>query len=306
MIDQGLTELTGTTSGEAAWGVLLPDYQRGQKIAVKVNFNNASSCSDGDNEIDALIEPVNALIGSLIAAGVQEDDVWVYDASRRMPSRFYDRRRYTGARYISTACTDRVAAFSHADPSLRVSFAHPSLSDRWLADLLYEATYLVNMPILKGHGIHPVTLGFKNHFGTIDNVTGWGDPNDNLHFYIAPRAGQYSPDYSPLVDIYANSNIAGKTILTVGDGLFGAPGAAAEPVRWRTLGDHAPNSLFFSRDPVAIDCVMCDFLRSEWDQLPNSAYDYLRLAAELGLGTFEQGSPQGSGYTQIEYIRLSL
>jgi hypothetical protein len=303
MVNHGLMQLTGMTSVAAAWGALLPDYAPGQKIAVKVNFNNAS-CGDSDNQIDALIEPVNALIGSLVAAGIQEDDVWIYDASRRMPSRFYSRRQYTSALYIATDCADQTPTFGHVDPSLRVPFADAGLNDRWLPDLLYEATYLVNMPILKGHGIHPVTLGFKNHFGTIDNITGWGSEPDNLHYHIYPGHEFYNPD--SLVDIYANPNIGGKTVLTVGDGLFGAPGASAEPVRWGTFGDNAPNSLFFSADPVASDCVMADVIRREWTWLSDATYDYLRVAADRGLGTFESGDPGGSGYSEIDYLYIEI
>jgi uncharacterized protein (DUF362 family) len=46
-----------------------------------------------------------------------------------------------------------------------------------VTDVLRNAT-LINMPIMKGgHPIAGVTLGFKNHFGTIDNPGG-------LHTYI--------------------------------------------------------------------------------------------------------------------------
>ena len=157
-------------------------------------------------------------------------------------------------------------------------------------------------PILKRHSIHPVTLGFKNHFGSLDNLGGAG--NDNPHPYIDPHDSRYRPDFSPLVEINSNPNTAGKTVLTVGDGLFGAPSVGAMPVPWDTFSG-APNSLLFSRDPVAIDCVMCDLLRAEWG-LDEAAYDYLRLAQEWGLGTFYRGDPWGGGYTQFEYVRVNL
>jgi len=304
MVEQGLMQLTGATSVAAAWEDILPTYQPGQKIAVKVNLNNASP-HDADNRIDALIEPVNALIRSLVTAGIQEEDVWIYDAIRPMPPRFYDRRQYTQARYFdSEGCADEEATFNLVDESLRVSFSKSALKTaRWLTDLLYQATYVINMPILKRHGLHPVTLGFKNHFGSLNYLEGPG--GDNLHPYIKPYDWRYSPAFSPLVDIYANPNVADKTVLTVGDGLFGASSYSDTPVRWTTFGDEAPNSLFFSCDPVAIDCVMCDLLDAEWE-LDDAAYDYLRLAQERGLGTFERGDPWGKGYAILEYVRVAL
>jgi len=305
MVDRGLMELTDTASVATAWTVLLPAYQPGQKIAIKVNLNNAS-CGDTDKKIDALVQPVNALIGSMVTAGIREEDVWVYDAMRPMPSRFYGRRQYTQARYFDGAgCADERATFNHVDASLRVAFSNPAMSTgRWLTDLLYRATYLINMPILKRHGTHPVTLGFKNHFGSLSNLVGSG--HDNPHIYINPNDYRYSPDFSPLVDINANPNVAGKTVLTVGDGLFGASSVSAVPTPWyKTFQGEAPNSLLFSRDPVAIDCVMCDLLHAEWGVV-DAAYDYLRLAEERGLGRFERGDPWGSGYTRIEYTWVEL
>jgi uncharacterized protein (DUF362 family) len=304
MVEDGLIHLAGEASVAAAWRALLPVYQPGQKIAVKVNLNNAS-CSDTDNRIDALIEPVNALIRSLIAAGIREEDVWVYDALRPMPSRFYSRRQYTQARYFDSAgCADARATFNLMDDSLRVTFSHSAMRiTRWLTDLLYEATYVINMPIIKRHGTHPVTLGFKNHFGSLNNLGGGGD--DNPHIYIRPTDSHYDPNFSPLVDINANANIAGKTVLTMGDALFGASSVGATPSRWGTFGDDAPNSLLFSRDAVAIDCVMCDLLDAEWGVV-DATYDYLRLAEQRGLGRFERGDPWGSGYTHFEYVRVGL
>jgi hypothetical protein len=304
MLEGGLLELTGVGSVGAAWATLLPGYSSGKKIAIKVNFNNSRACEDSDNVIDALIEPVNALISSMVQAGVQAEDIWIYDASRGIPSRFYERRENQQTRHIDRlGCVDQVATFDHAPPSLRVSFSHPDMvTDRWLADLLYHASYLINMPILKRHGTHPVTLGFKNHFGSLDSLGGAG--SDNPHPYINPTSDRYTADFSPLVEINANPNIAQKTVLTVGDALFGASAVGATPAPWTTFGG-SPNSLLFSRDAVAIDCVMSDLLRAEWG-LDDAAYDYLMLAEQWGLGTFEEGDPWGGGYNLLAYRYVEL
>jgi hypothetical protein len=305
MLERGLVELTGVGSVGGAWATLLPGYSPGKRIAVKVNFNNCGGCDDSDNVIDALVEPVNALISSLVEAGVQAQDVWVYDAIRPIPARFYGRRVNQQARYIDgSGCADQVATFNHVHPSLKVSFSHPGMvTDRWLTDLLYHASYLINMPILKRHGAHPVTLGFKNHFGSLDNLGGDGD--DNPHPYIIPSDDRYSANFSPLVEINANPNIAQKTVLTVGDALFGASSVSARPEPWTTFGGSSPNSLLLSRDRVAIDCVMCDLLRAEWGLDP-AAYDYLMLAEQRGLGTFEKGDPWGARYDRLDYRYVEL
>ena len=65
-----------------------------------------------------------------------------------------------------------------------------------------------------------------------------------------------------------------------------------------------PNSLFFATDPVAVDCVMCDFLAAEFGEETTFA-NYLRLASQAGLGVYERGNPWGSGYQQIDHLKVS-
>ncbi len=174
------------------------------------------------------------------------------------------------------------------------------------------------MPIIKRHSgedFNPVTLSFKNHFGSIDRITGSG--NDNLHHYIDITHDLYQTTYSPLVDIYLNPNIRDKTVLILGDGLYGGTGWGSEPIQsWSIFGDDACNSLFFGVDPVATDCVMADLIMAEGLVTTTHTYDYLFCAHEAGLGTCEGTwdepggdplrMPYGSGYQGIEYERVDL
>ena len=82
MVDQGVMALTDTTTVADAWRTLLPDYQPGQGIAIKVNFNN---WGDQLSKSMRLIQPVNAVVRGLKQIGVAETDIWVYDAVRGHP-----------------------------------------------------------------------------------------------------------------------------------------------------------------------------------------------------------------------------
>lgn len=307
MVDAGIMQMTGESTVAAAWQALLPGYSPGQGIAVKVNFNNAS-CNSSDNVIDALIEPVNALVRSLKTIGVQEDDIWVYDALRPIPTRFRTRCLYPGVRMFDIGwCGGPAAGFSNTDPTTVVYFNHGGLTSRRITDLLLNATYLINMPIIKDHVISCVSLGFKNHFGSIDRIK--ISDEDHLHPYIRPSDPLYDHNFSPLLKLNINSHILGKTILTLGDGLYGAlKNATLPPSRWISFGNDAPNSLFFSTDPIAVDCVMLDILDAEPVNHPRSpgVDDYLRLGADADLGIFERGDPWGSGYTHILYSKITL
>jgi len=159
------------------------------------------------------------------------------------------------------------------------------------------ATYVINLPIFKGHVTGAgVTLGFKNHLGSTNNPSA-------THAYFWP-GGQYArTDYSFLVDLYRNPHIRNKTVLTIAEGLFTGDRYNSPPLTMKVFGGKVPNSLFLSTDPVAIDSVMYDFLSREWD-IAAGADNYLRLASNIGLGVYERGDPLGSGYTQIDYRKV--
>jgi len=333
MMDQGVMELTGASTVAEAWQFIIPSYTPGQtKIAIKANFNNCwycdmcrENCDDWQLRTDALIHPLNALLRGLLLAfpALNLGDIWIYDATvgdnpevstRRIPARFKDGCLYTGVRFFDPAVqypcqgTER-AGYDSTDPTAVITWHNPpgipTPPTVKVTDVLVNATYVINMPIIKKHGGAEVTLSFKNHAGSISNFA-------PFHDWVYYSGSNYSPDYNPLVDIYRNPHIQGKTILTIADGLFGNwERNETKSQRWLTFGNQAANSLFFSIDPVALDCVMCDLLNAENvaqgnGSLRDMADDYLVLAAEAGLGTYERGDPWGSGYNQIEYVPIEL
>lgn len=327
MTEQGLMALTGTNNVADAWRKLIPNYQPGQKIAIKVNLNAnwdvicdnrcETHCGYHDLRINALPQPVNALVRGLKQMGVAERDIWVYESSKPITERFKKRivNLYPHVTFFDSdydGCQQSVGwGGSEVDFHPPGGIAKPSSQS--LTNVLVDADYLINMPIMKKHGGAGVTLSFKNHFGSIQSC--W-----ELHDWVYGPASDYAGDhyssiYNPLVEIYQNTNIRDKTVLIVGDGLYGDKCSNNEkPERWDTFNNDSPNSLFFSTDPVAIDSVMYDFLKAEkcpgfWETVPLdiSDYpdDYLPLAEDAALGVFEHGDPwKGSdGYTRIDFIR---
>lgn len=309
MVDRGMMALTGTASVAEAWKKILPHYKVGEGIAVKVNINN-TACNQTKDGINAIAEPVNAVIRGLKLIGVAERDIWVYDATRFFPKYLLDGigGRYPGVQFFANECQKPVqkAGFTSTDQTSFVNFPRnpgdPVPPQEKVTDVVVQAMYLINMPILKFHtGWIGASLSFKNHFGTIH------DP-DSLHRYTELNQQDYRSNYSTFVDIYRNPNVGPKTVLTIGDGIFGAKDKySAPPTRWTSLGNQFPRRLFFATDPVALDCVMMDFVGRE-TMLPAGADDYLKVARDAGLGTYERGNPQQGtdGYKQIDYRPFDL
>lgn len=308
MMEQGLMRLTGTSTLAGAWMALLPTYKKGEQVAIKVNLNNCLSDNCSGNAIDALIEPVNALIRGLIERGVTTSDIWVYDVTHawhdgRMPARFVNGCDFAGVHFV--AYVGQANPF-HTTEKIRFNTppGGPAIGDLPLCNVLVNAHYVINMPIVKSHPFTGVSLGFKNHFGSFDRC-------DLTHVYTPGCPTAYYPcyydsAYSPLIDIYSNPHIRNKTILTVGDCLFGAwSDPTWKPLPWRTFNHGAPKSLFLAVDPVAVECVMADILAAETTLLSQTD-DYLRLAGEAGLGVYERGDPWGAGYQYIDYVRVEI
>jgi hypothetical protein len=327
MVQTGLQLLTDQSSWADIWSTLFErvhpgGYSAGQKIAIKVNLNaSKTDCYSHGNLIDALPQPVLALISGLVAAGVQSSDITVYDSIRVVPGYLSGPiwAVYPDVSFLGTigSCPGVIAPSHGKDPSLNIQFNDPYgyVNDRQLADVLYDATYVINMPIIKRHGgdsANPVTLGFKNHFGSLNRIGGSG--NDNLHLYINTSNSLYRTTYSPFVDIYLNPNIRDKTVLILGDGLYGGTAPSSPPIQSWTIFSGACNSLFFGTDPVAVDCVMADLIVAEGLVSKAHTYDYLFCAEEAGLGVCEGTrsdpggdplqEPYGIGYDHIEYVRV--
>ncbi len=328
MVQTGLQNLTGKSTWPDIWSQLFGrvhagGYAPGQKIAIKVNLNNSYNCYSHSNVIDALPQPLLGLIRGMVAAGVQPGDITIYDSIKTIPSYLRDPivAAYPGVQFVGTnGCPGTIAPGHGKNISLAVTFSDPNhyLQTRYLANVLYDATYVVNMPILKRHSgddAIPVTLGFKTHFGSINRIGG-NTGIDDLHQYVSVTGSQYRSSYNPLPDIYANPNLKNKTVLTLGDGLFGAFGVGeTAQISWSIFGGPA-NSLFFATDPVAADCVMVDHIVAQGLLSKAHVYDYLLYAQRIGLGICQGNSsnpggnplqlPYGSGYTDIEYVRVNL
>jgi hypothetical protein len=260
--------------------------------------------------IDALPQPVNSVIRGLKMIGVSESDIYVFDVTNAwheafMPVRLVNKisALYPAVKYdaYNAACPDPLfLGFSTTELiHFNVPAGKPAISDRPICNVLAQADYLINVPIMKKHGMAGVTLGFKNHFGTFEHC-------DYAHWSVTLSGGDYTPDYNGLVDIYNNTHIRDKTILTVGDALYAARinNYNEIPSPWPSFGNQSPNSLFFSTDPVAIDSVMVDFLDEEGG-VPDGSDDYLVLAAASGLGVFERWDDSHQ-YQDIDYQYIEI
>jgi len=314
MLSKAIRSLTDKGSDADAWDAIFKNFNQrigrgyvgytpGEKIAIKINFVLMYSVNNGvkpsgfwgnrHNQIDNSPQLAMALLKQLIdVAGVSPGDISIGDPSQGMPNYWYDmvEEQCPGVVYLTkpgyalygrtTVTFDYGAPFYWSDPD----------PDHWtsvtkqdyIPTHFAQADYFINFPILKGHEHAGITLGGKNHYGSlrIPTASGYYD----MHWSrVLPSESPGMGRYRATVDLLGHPKLGGKTLLTLIDGLYAGQSWDAVPVKWKMspFNNDWPSSIFLSQDRIAIDSVAFDFLYNEWPTHPHmsGAHDYLHEAA---------------------------
>ena len=278
MVDDSIASLGGQETAQVGWEALFQahnqgwgktgGYAAGEKIAIKANING-SAVMDDDTSGETKMSYTNpvllrALLTSLVEeAGVRPSDITVYDVSRLFPDYMVElctQGNLDGVRFVGR--NNGVA-----DEDAPIQWSHQfSGKVNYLPTCVTEAEYVINLANLKGHS-YGITLCGKNHFGSFINGNAMRPPEGaNLHQWLTRNEMGI---YSPLVDLMANADLGGKTVLYMLDAIICAPSEGAsitgDNSRWQQVpfNNHYTASVFVSQDPVAIDSVGADFLMNE-------------------------------------------
>lgn len=274
MVDDSIASLGGKNNAKDGWIALFQTknggtgYRAGEKIAIKANINGSAVMDDDTSGETAMsyTNPVllKALLTSLVEeAGVAPGDITVYDVSRLFPD--YMVELCTGGKLRGVQFVGRNNGV--ADENAPIQWSHQfSGKVNYLPTCVTQANYVINLANLKGHS-YGITLCGKNHFGSFINGNLMRPPEGaNLHQWLTRNEMGI---YSPLVDLMANADLGGKTVLYMLDALICAPSEGASITADNAKWQQAPfnggytASVFVSQDPVAIDSVGADFLMNE-------------------------------------------
>ena len=293
MIGQSLFVLTGKNNEKEAWEALFSyynnnkgkrtlTYQPKEKIAIKINQNNTYSHEDSE-ELNASPHLTLSLLRSLIQeAGVPEEQITVFDASRFITDYLYNKcaSEFPQVKFVDNGGGNGRIKSTYISGAIPYSVDNGKLATG-LATCLEEADYVINMAILKGHVGQGVTLCAKNWYGATDIHADWRK-NAHNNFNQDPKG---KAQYMTFVDFMGHKYTGEKTLVYFIDGLYGSENVAGKPSgKWKLtpFNGNWPNSLFASQDPVAIDAVGLDFLSSEWPGMVDINYaDMYLLEAAL-------------------------
>ncbi len=100
-----------------------------------------------------------------------------------------------------------------------------------------------------------------------------------------------------------------KPLLFIGDGIYGNwMTNYTATSRWSVFGNDAwPKRIFLSTDPVAVDCVMYDFLQWQKQNLTAQDETYLVLAANANQGTRDHwNNATDKKYSLIDFVQRDI
>jgi hypothetical protein len=238
-------------------------------------------------------------------AGVRGEDIMIYEVAspRNVGPQIYSRIRansnpeFQAVKFL-VGDDYKLGGRMSPTPDMEnpIRFSKGELPVGYLPRQVTEAKYMINMALLRPHGMAGVTLTAKNHFGSVHfpNDGGWSPRV--LHNSVLRT--QPMGSYNALVDLIRHRHLGGKTMLYILDGLYTAEHNEGNVIKWASFGDHWASSMLMSQDPVAIDSVGLDILRSEprATQVRGNAENFLHEAAQAAKppsGTLY--NPDGTG-----------
>ncbi|HUB31603.1 MAG TPA: DUF362 domain-containing protein [Bryobacteraceae bacterium] len=331
MTSRLLQNLTGRKNDRQAWDALFRNfnethgggrggYRPGQRIAIKINCNQDRSPEWGTSApagarggapapaLNGLPSPhaVVALVEQLIeAGGVHGEDILLYDAAaprnigEPIVSRIHahSNPQFQAVKFLAGGDYHQAGRMLPIpDMANPIRFSNPEVPVAYLPQQVAEAHYVINMALLRAHGMAGVTLIGKNHFGSVHFPHDGGWSPRTLHGYV--QRTQAMGSYNCLVELMGHRHLGGKTMLYMLDGLYTAAHNEGNVYRWQSFGDHWASSLLASQDGVALDSVGLDLLHSEprATEVRGHPDNYLHEAAQAAKppsGTVY--NPDGSG-----------
>ncbi len=258
LLDRSITALTGASDPNDAWRFLFsPDDQ----VSIKVNCLGGPGMSTDPRLVDAIVE-------RLIRCGLQKRRIIIWDRF----SRELDEAGYTlsmGGSGIQCYGTDE-AGYS------RELYEHDSVASLFSRILTDRCNKVINVPILKHHGICGMTFAMKNHFGSINN------PNKYHLNSCEPYIGHLN----------SMQVIRRREALIVGDMTkIQADGGPSHKSKWAVRYGR----VLVGTDPVAVDRTALDILQDVRKSMGIPALEdsgqyphYIEKAVDAGVGKPEQ------------------
>ena len=263
MMDSGITLLTGTDNPKDAWKSL---FHEDERVGIKINGLGA----------DILVGNYQicwAIVDALKSIGVKENNIIIWDQYQNffLSSGFKINRSFKGVRTYTTDGGGGKEALDSGSSHREYDSGYGAVKVSKI--LTEEVDSLINIGLLKDHGLAGVSIALKNiSHGVISHP-------DNFH------DNSCDPFIAAINSIPV---IKDKIKLHICNGIVGLYEGGPMPQKRHTWND---NRIILSRDPVALDTIGMNIiegkrkeknLRSLFNR-PNLPV-HIETAAKYGLG----------------------
>ena len=286
--------------GQSRWVLLKEDKDNGfaiPKTIQKGQERRLTSFIPTETSPYVVIELLRELVNEV---GVPQENISIGDPMCPIWAHNYDYwvKEFPNVKYLDKVTTTYGRTLTKVTEKPLVFYSDKTINDK-LYDVIENADYMITMAVFKSHGAAGVSLTAKSNFGNIGRATA-----NHLHYSHVANRREGTPTntgyhkYRVFVDLMGSKYLGQNTLFWFVEGLYG--GGADEtkgPVKYfmPPFNNDWCNSMFMSLDPVAIESVGYDFLRTEWDGVHkhdavNNAYetmpnafgvdDYMHQAAD--------------------------
>jgi hypothetical protein len=306
-------------------------YKTGEIVFIKMNATSAWSGNYNDADLSKVYKSrwgaVNSYYGLsetspgfilavlrqlVYSAHVAQEDIYIGDPMKFIYKHIYDylHAEFPNVHYLDhTGHTNlgRELAVKGTTPRIKYSdrgsvlvnggAGNPPVYEDKLYKIYEDMEYLLSLPQMKGHVRAGVTMFAKNHFGSHTR-----DGANHLHnglmkpgeTGLASRPGYGL--YRTQVDLMGHEILGKKNLVYLMDALWSTDHELNPPTKFQMapFNNDWTSSIFASFDPVGIESVGYDFIRSEFthERYPSSnenvvdviqmegVCDYLEQAAD--------------------------
>lgn len=281
MMEEGMFSLTGKKTVADAWRTF---FTPEDIVGIKIN-------PIGGIKLSTRPEVVHAIIRGLIAAGVKENNIIIWDrfSYHLITAGFPLNQGNSSVRCYGTEPTagyDKKIYYESLDDdfSLRQDDGARSLFSTIVTQ---HVTAIINVPVMKDHGIAGVTLCLKNlAFGAVNNT-----PRFHPSPYFCDPAS---------AEVCAHPALRKKVRLHIVDALQACfDGGPASMKAWTIWNEER---LFLGTDPVAIDRIGLEIIeRKRKEHNRPSVFQkakHIATAGNKGLGVYDR--------QHIDFIELNV
>ncbi len=263
MMDFGITSLTGTDNQKNAWKSL---FHEDERVGIKINGLGADILA-GNYQI------CRAIVDALKGIGVKENNIIIWDQYQHffLSSGFKINRSFKGVRTYTTDGGGGKEALDSGSSYREYDSGYGAVKISKI--LTEEVDSLINLGLLKDHGLAGVSIALKNiSHGVISHPDIFHD-------------NSCDPFIAAINSIPA---IKDKIKLHICNGIVGLYEGGPMPQKRHTWNN---NGIILSRDPVALDTIGMNIIEEKRKEKEmRSLFDrpnlpkHIETAAKYGLG----------------------